>query len=291
MAIFHEFVKLENSAVALGNFDGVHIALQKGLRSAALAGANSVAVLLLPKVESELIESDKQADFHIKNCGINHIIRAKFETFCEMSPREFFCEVLLGLLDVKSISCGFDFRFGKKATGDIETLKMLCDEFKVELVVIEEQKFEGDKISSRRIRDALRNGDIDTVSALLGRAYAVDFEIKRGFGIGKTLGFPTVNQYFEEGFVLPKEGVYVTSIEVGGQKFPSATGVTKRPTFDGEGLSCETTSSQDLPELYGESVTVFFHKYLFAPRKFKSGEELAEMVKEAVREAVIFSEK
>ncbi len=287
MRIHRHFTTIPQSAVALGTFDGVHKAHKAVLRLASTEaerlGLCAAAVVLQPKQPRDVIMTDSLCNRHIELTGIQHCLRVKFSDYGYLSAEDFFCNVLLGQLNARVITCGPDYRFGRGASADVNVLRELCKKHKVTLKVLSERHYKGEKISSTRIRQALKDGKISTVNTMLGHHYSIDFKVERGYGLGKKLGFPTTNQYWPSHFVVPKQGVYITAAVLDGKFLPSATGVTARPTFTQEdGISCETTISGDLPDMYGEHLTVQFYSYLFPPKRYENIEDLYNMVRSSV---------
>ncbi len=293
MKIEHGLLSQTASVVALGSFDGVHLGHNAVLSLAAAhatkIGAVSVAVCLMPPAHYELIEGEALQQRHIELSGMDICNRVEFERYHDMSAEDFFYDVLIGTLGVKAIACGYDFRFGRGREGDVALLTKLCEENGVRLLVAEICCYKDERISSTRIRKALKQGDIEAANAMLARPYTIDFEVKRGFGIGEKLGFPTANQYWSSGFVVPKQGVYITRTIIDGGPYPSATGVTSRPSFtDGDAISCETTIADVELNLYGQNIEVQFYKYLLKPKKYDDKAKLTEMVKDACRQSTQF---
>ncbi len=293
MKIEQGFLGQEASVVALGSFDGVHKGHAQVLSLAAGYATSiavpSVAICLMPPSHYELIEGEHLQQRHIELCGIDVCERVEFERYHEIGAEDFFYKVLLQTLGAKAITCGPDFRFGRGREGDVPLLSRLCKENNINLLVAQVCKFEDERISSTRIRNALKNGEISAVNAMLGRPYTIDFQVKKGFGMGEKLGFPTANQYWGEGFVVPKSGVYITTAMVDGKLYPSATGVTTRPSFsESSDISCETTIANQLPDLYGQKIEVCFYRYLFEPRKFNNSTDLSRMVSDVCKQSQIF---
>ena len=148
-------------------------------------------------------------------------------------------------------------------------------------------RHEGTPISSTRIRAALEAGDIPGVNAMLGEAYRVDFAVRRGHGLGRTLGVPTINQVYPPGFVMPRYGIYITRARVGGNWYAGATGLGTRPTVNttGEGPTCETFLQDFCGDAYGEQAELEFCRYLCPSRKFDTLEALRGCINDAAAEA------
>ncbi len=290
MKIEHGILAQSASVVALGSFDGVHLGhnavLSLAATHAAKIGVVSVAVCLMPPAHYELIEGEALQQRHIELSGIDICNRVEFEQYHDLSAHDFFHNVLVGTLGVKAIACGYDFKFGRGREGDVALLSELCEKNGVKLLVAEICCYKDERISSTRIRTALKEGDLEAANNMLTRPYTIDFEVKRGFGIGEKLGFPTANQYWESGYVVPKQGVYITQTIIDGRPYPSATGVTSRPSFtDDDAISCETTIADADLDLYGQKIEVQFYKYLLEPKKYNDKSELTKMVKDACRQS------
>ncbi len=283
MKIDNDIISQQSSVVALGSFDGVHKGhrevLKAAVRCAAEKGVPSVALCLLPPKPRELIEDDDLRQKHIEQSGIDICCQIEFEDYHNITADEFIQDLLIKQLGCRAVVCGEDFRFGNKRLGDVTMLRREGERCGIEVITAKRKDENGEKISSTRIRNAIKWGNIEQANAMLGRPYCINYPVKRGYGIGEKLGFPTINQYWPDGFALPKSGVYITSVKVDGIGYPSATGVTTRPTFsDDKVLSCETTIAAELGELYGENIELFFYSYLFEPKKFSDTADLATMV-------------
>ena len=138
-----------------------------------------------------------------------------------MTPEQF----VLGIIrdcNARALFCGENFTFGARAAGTPELLRQLCEPLGVEVVVLPMAQFEEKPVSSTRIRTALEGGDIPAANAMLGMPYAIRFTVHHGAGLGRTLGAPTINQLYPQGFQLPRYGIYITRTRIG-------TGGTPRP--------------------------------------------------------------
>lgn len=285
------------TAVALGYFDGVHIGHRRVLGAAALKarqlGIKSAAFTFsLPKTggfKGRRILASDEKHRRVGSLGIEHYIIPPFESFCGLSPYEFVHDVLHGSFGAKEVFCGDNFTFGKDKAGNVAVLKQLCAAEGINVNIVSMAQYNGDTVSSTRIRQALADGAIEDVNAMLGEDYCIRFEVRHGKGLGKTLGFPTINQIYPEGMQIPKSGVYITEVTLDdGTKYAGATGLGTRPTVsaENEGTTCETFMPAFKGDIYGNFVTVRFCKYLKPTMKFDTLEELTEYVNEAARDAL-----
>ncbi len=284
--------------MALGFFDGVHIGHQAVIRAAvedARQNGRQAAVFTfrLPlgsAMKGGRIQTDAEKHRVMEGLGVEHYMEPAFEDFRGETPEEFVDRILAGMFRAKAVFCGENFTFGKKAAGNVDTLRQLCAERGIRVEVVPMARYAGEFVSSTRIRAALQAGDIPAVNAMLGRPYRIDFPVEHGKGLGRTLGFPTINQIYPEGYMLPKFGIYITRVRVNGAWYAGATGFGTRPTVNqsGEGPTCETFIPCFEGQLYGQAPVLEFYEYIAPSRKFDSLEALTACVNDAARQALAY---
>ena len=285
----------KGSAVALGFFDGVHIGHQAVIRAAVEDAAEhgleaSVFTFSLPmqnSLKGGRIDTQNEKLACVRSLGVQHYMEPAFEEFRNLSPEEFVLDVLIGMYGAKALFCGDNFTFGKKAAGNVALLRKLCEPRGVRVCVVPMAQYQGQLVSSTRIRAALEAGDMPLANALLGRPYRIDFPVRHGQGLGSKLGFPTINQIYPEGYVMPKFGIYITRVLVDGKWYAGATGMGTRPTVNqsGQGPTCETFIPDFEGQLYGQEPVLEFYRYIAPSRKFDSLDELKACVFDAARQA------
>lgn len=283
------------SSVALGFFDGVHTGHQAVIRAAvqdARANGRAAAVFtfrlpLSSTMKGGRLLTERQKHQIMEQLGVSYYMEPAFEAFCEYSPEAFVTEILHGLYHAKAVFCGENFTFGKKAAGNIEKLKELCQPLGIQVVIVPMTTYKGELVSSTRIRAALNAGDIASVNDMLGRPYAIDFPVQHGQGLGHVLGFPTINQIYPEGFSEPKYGIYITRICINDTWYIGATGFGNRPTVnDGQqGATCETFILDFEGQLYGEQLQLEFYQYIAPTRKFENLQQLQDCISNAAQQA------
>lgn len=274
------------TALALGYFDGIHIGHQAVIRAVAEYGdANNLdrAVFTFSMQDEngpkgKRILSAGQKHRVLAELNMDYCFEPPFESFKEMAPEDFFYKMLKTGYRAKALFCGEDFYFGANRSGSPALLKKLAEENEMELFVIPLTDWQGEAVSSSRIRQELEKGDIEAANGMLGRPYEIDFHVQHGAGLGHTLGFPTLNQIFPPEMQLPEHGVYITQTLVDGKKLPSATGFGFRPTVGGESATCETFIPGFSGDLYGKQIRVQFYKKIDSIHKFESKQALAEAV-------------
>jgi len=275
------------TAVALGTFDGLH----KGHRAvitAALAYRSSgleARVLLFDSHPLKVLTGVSPGELmtptlrerELERLGIQAEIIA-FEEIKDWEPERFFSEILLERLHCAAVTCGKGYRFGRSAAGDAALMEQLCRENGLEFTLAETVIYDGEPVSSTRIRKALENGEPDTAARMLGRPFSYDFEVVYGRRLARYMGTPTMNQLFDEGFCIPKHGVYLTRVNLEGQPRAAVTNIGVQPTFDGKQLRSETNILDFSGELYGQRIEVALLSYLRPEMKFRSLGALREQI-------------
>ncbi len=277
------------TAVTLGSFDGLH----KG-HIAVIACAfemqkkhGHLPLVLLFDRHPMLTVSGKAPDMILQPSLRDELISqtgagkriVSFREVRDMSCREFFEKILIGKLNAGGVCCGWNYRFGKNNEGGTEELKALCAEYGVELMITPPVDFGGKPVSSTRIRQAVENGDIPLANAMLGREFRYKLTVVDGQHRGRLIGAPTINQRFEDGFVIPRKGVYASSTLVDGVLYPSVTNIGLRPSFENEDFRSETCILGFSGNLYGQEIEVRLLEYLRDEIKFNSMEELSAQIK------------
>lgn len=279
----------KKTAVALGNFDGLHKGHLAVINEAVTEKHNGLLPCIVTfdthpqktltgnapkKLMSESI-FEKEA----KKLGCR-TIRLCFEEIRNMPPEDFFNKILMEKLNVGFVACGFNYRFGKNGTGNANILKKLCKKNSIGFKCIDGIEIDGESISSTKIRNAVVNGDIEKANKMLGRYFSYDSEVVHGDNIGaKKLGFPTINQLFPEGHIVPKSGVYASATMVDNKLYSSITNIGTRPTVGGSQTRSETCISGFSGDLYGSHPEVRLIKFIREEKKFPSIEALSLQLK------------
>ncbi len=200
-----------------------------------------------------------------------------FSAICHLSPQEFFQRILREYHPAV-LATGFNFRFGKGAVGDTVLLRRLCAENNIEYLEIPPVYYGEEPISSTRIRQAFAEGNIDLVTAMLGRYFSYTAPVIAGDKRGRTLGFPTLNQAYPKENVLPRFGVYAGFTEIGGKRYASVTNIGKRPTFQSDIVLSETHMMDYEGDAYGKEATVQLVSFLREEKRFDGAEALREAI-------------
>jgi len=276
----------KNTAVALGNFDGVHVghrhilsscvswARENGLDSVAWTFRTHPQHVLAAESAGDVIDFDQKISL-LDQIGLDGFVAEEFQRVRDLSPQEFCDRILLGELGARAVFCGFNFRFGKNGAGDTAFLQSYLGKRGVHVFVSQPICRGGQVVSSTRIRSLLREGKVDEVKDLLDRYYSVSFPVEHGKRLGRQLGFPTLNQSFPEGFVIPQRGVYAVEVSWEDKRYGGVCNVGVRPTVDQSStVTAETHVFDFSGDLYGKKVSVSFVRFLRPEKTFSSLEEL-----------------
>jgi len=291
-----------NPAVTLGNFDGVHLGHQKIFEKvkeeAGKIGGESVVVtfephplkILSPEQCPPLLTPFKKKMMLIEKTGMEKVLCIQFtRAFAELSPVEFVKSVLLGKVEAKKIIVGYNYRFGRGKSGDVDSLKENCALFGVDVVVVEALRVTDTIVSSSKIRELIRDGEVKKASKLLGRDYPVIGQVIEGTKRGHALGFPTANLEMAEE-LYPKPGVYAVSVNWHQQCFNGLANIGFNPTFDAKAVSLEVHILNFERDIYGEELQVYFAERIRDEIHFPSTEGLIKQIRKDIEwaEANVF---
>ncbi len=285
---YNETSKIEYSAVALGNFDGLHAGHRSVLNKAKNYSLdnNIRAVALVFDIHPKtyfgkrigLLMTDEDKKKFIREIGLE-TQTVSFDEFRDFSAEDFVEKVLKNKLNAKAVFCGFNYHFGKGGKADAADLKRICSKYDIEVYVNEETFVDGEKVNSSRLRELLKSGDVEKANKLMTQNFSYFLEVVHGQKRGRSMGFPTANQYFPPDLVIPKFGVYASTTEVDGKIYHSFTNIGSRPTFPENDIRSETHIFDFDDDLYGKTVRVSLHKFMREEVKFSSPEELVEQLK------------
>lgn len=282
------------TVLCLGNFDGVHIGhralidrtseIVKTLKASyptIVSGAwffsHTTKTYLNGTPCPELTTLQEKLAL-LKMLGADFAFVADFPSFRDLSAESFVCEILMNLCNCRFSVCGYDFRFGKKACGNAETLKAFFKDF---CETVDCVKYDSIPAASSTVREYLYNGDVEAAAKMLGHPYSVTSAVVHGKQLGRTLGFPTANLIFPENKLIPKHGVYATLVKIKdlGKTYIGVSNVGKNPTVnDKNNVTCETYILDFSGDIYGKEICVEFHKMLREEKKFSSIDELTSAI-------------
>jgi riboflavin kinase/FMN adenylyltransferase len=296
---FDSICGMTESAVALGNFDGIHAghaeligrmtkyAKSHDLVPSVFTFSNHPYNVITGKtaISSVVTEADKEKI--LEELGVEYLFSFDFDDgFHSMTPAAFIDDMLIDLFGAKAVFCGFNFRFGADAAAGSDMLRSAGKRAGFHVDVMSPFRVGDTLVSSTLIRELIAAGKVDEATTYLGRPFSISGEIDRGNGIGRGLGFPTANIRLPEGLAIPAFGVYVTESliydakrEDSRGKLRSVTNVGIRPTIGDKRLLAEThIFGVPDEDLYGHRICVKFLSMLRAEKKFANIEELKKQV-------------
>lgn len=299
MKIYHgidDFAQLQFAVVTSGTFDGVHIGHQKILsRLREIASRNfgeTVVITFWPHPRLVLHPEDsnlkllntfeEKADL-LKEQGIQHLMRIPFtKEFSKLTSEQFIQEILVKTIGTRKLVIGYNHHFGKNREGSFEQLKLNAPRYGFDVEEIPRQEVEHIAVSSTKIRTALEEGEIDIATHFLGRPYSMTGMVVTGDKIGTSLGYPTANIDVDSNCKLvPADGIYAVTVRHERQLYKAMLYIGYRPTLSGTQRKIEVNIFDFHQDIYGESITVYFHKLLRGDMTFAGLEALkAQLAKD-----------
>ncbi len=293
------YIPEKRTAVALGLFDGVHIGHQDVIRhTCQYAGFGYASAVFTFKTDTitskghdgrvEMLLSDAAKWRKFDTLGVEYLFTPEFSILRNMPPEDFVRTILRYRLNAAVAVCGEDFRFGRGALGNSESLKVLGKKFGIKVEIVPPTLFLGAPVSSTRIRTAVRDGDMKTANAMLGYPFTLTLPVLHGQELGRTLDFPTINQKIPKGQVLPRFGVYASLVQINGGVFRGVTNIGLKPTVCEQNYTptVETYIIGFEGDLYGKTIPVELLKFLRPETRFASIAELKDAIAKDIETAL-----
>jgi riboflavin kinase/FMN adenylyltransferase len=288
-----------DSYVTVGNFDGVHLGHQMLFSEVVTNAYNnkgtSVVVtfdphplqVLRPEIGIKLISTYEQKVELISYAGIDVLVVIPFtREFAKTSAESFVDDILISTIGVKELVVGYDYAFGKGRQGNIEFLREQGEQKGFPVSVVEPFYVDDMLASSTKVRELVNEGRMMDVKKLLGRSYQIRGMVQEGKKRGgPVVGFPTANLHISEEDLCPRHGVYVTQVVFDGKCYGGVLNIGYNPTFGGNQLSVETHIFDFNQEIYGKKIKINLLKFLRGEQKFSGPAELADQIKEDIRQA------
>ena len=293
--------KYKGSAIAIGNFDGVHKGHQKVFKQAKkFAKKNKIRfgiltftplpVMFFNKKASNYRLASEDLKFKIfKKYGVDFLVNIKFnKTFSKISAIKFIKNIIYKKINPKLIFVSNNFKFGNKRKGNVNLLKKFGKKYDYKLIKINPFRNQGKMISSTGIRKCLQTGNLDLANKLLSRTWFIDGYVKKGKKLGRKLGYRTCNIYIKN-YILPKMGIYAVQVAIGNKrKMYNGIGyLGSRPTFGGKEIFLEVNIFGIQKKLYKKRLRVYFIKFIRMDKKFKNSAKLINQM----NKDVIFAKK
>jgi len=295
----HVFTSKQQTVVTIGTFDGVHAGHQKIIerlvKTAKTSDLESVILTFFPhprmvlQKESgiKLINSIEERKQILEKTGIDHLVIHPFtREFSQLSALEFVRDILVNQLRAKKIIIGYDHRFGKGRTADIDDLRKFGKEFDFEVEEITRKDVEEVAVSSTKIRKALLEGKVEKANKYLQHLFTLTGTVVKGRGLGKGFEYPTANLHVDEEYkLIPKNGVYVVRSQIDGNNYFGMMNIGTNPTVGGENKTIETYFFDLQKDLYGKKLQIEMLVRIRDEKKFES----VELLISAMREDEVFS--
>ena len=278
------FTTQQPTVLTIGTFDGVHLghqkiiervvttARQEGLLATIFTFFPHPRMVVQHDKSLKLIHTLEEKKQLLQRLGVDLLVVQPFnEAFAQLTAEEFVSTILVQHLNVKKVIIGYDHRFGRNRTANINDMRLFGEKYGFAVEEISVQEVDEVSVSSTKIREALNKGDVITAEHYLGTPYSLTGTVVHGLKLGRTLGYPTANiQVTEDYKLIPKDGVYAVYSYIGAQKVYGMMSIGKNPTIEGKGASIEVYFFDFNGDLYDRELTIYFVKYLREERKFSS---------------------
>ena len=298
MKIFRDLSSIRqipHPVLTIGTFDGVHKGHQKIIdqlnNEAKKINGESVLLtfdphprmVLYPDTHGlQLIQTQDEKLEKLERMGLQNVIIYPFTfEFSRLTATEFIRDIIVNQLHVKKLVIGYDHQFGRNREGSIEFLKEIADTYSLDVIEIPAQIIEDSNVSSTKIRETLRNGNIGLASSYLGEFYTLKGTVVHGNALGRTIGFPTANLNIDDATkLIPSHGVYAVQIERDGIWYDGMMNIGYRPTISkSTGQTLEVHIFDFSEDLYGTMLTVSFINKLRNELKFDGVDQLKQQLK------------
>jgi riboflavin kinase/FMN adenylyltransferase len=282
---------LAGMALALGNFDGVHLGHRALFKEAAEHGRPGALTfephpgkVLQPELAPRLITPLPRKLQLMEAAGLDVVVVLPFTLAFARTPARDFEAALLDQARVRAVVVGRDYTYGAHRAGTVSTLTEAAMARGSVVAVVEPVTVGGVVASSSRIREYILEGRVGAARALLGRPFDLDGIVVKGEGRGRSIGFPTAN-VDTHGELLPASGVYAVRVRTREGWHGGAANIGTKPTFGGSAVTVEVHLLDWSGDLYGQEVRVEFLERLRAERRFPSVSELTAQIQRDVEEA------
>ncbi len=298
MRVFRDLATLpsfKNSVVTIGTFDGVHKGHQKLIErinsiAQSISGESIIVtfhphprIVINPQDKTlRLLNTIEEKIVLLENYGIDNLVIVPFSRdFSEQDAEHYVRNFLVKNFQPKHIVIGYDHKFGKNRAGDFTLLGKMKQQFGYELQEISKETLADIDISSTKIRAALNSGDITLANELSGHPYLISGTVVKGLQNGRKLGYPTANIHCADEYKLvPKRGIHAVKVHYANETYNGMLSIGYNPTFDGKEQTIEVNILDFDKEIYGESLTLEFVKFLRDEKKFDSVDSLIEAIRQ-----------
>ena len=293
----------EETAVAIGKFDGIHLghqALLQEILSAKEDGLKSVIFTFHPSpaavfggYEEKVLTTSEEKREYFHKAGVDYLVEYPMNRqTASVEPIDYIKKYLVERMHAKLIVAGPDLSYGKQGQGDFALLERYGSKYCYTARQIEKICADGGEISSTRVRNALKQGNMREVTLCLGSFYSLDGIVRHGNEVGRMLGFPTLNLVPDREKLLPPFGVYYSLVTLGEKQYHGVTNIGRKPTVHaGDEVTVETNLFQFDDTAYGQRIRVELMEFVRPERRFENRQQLMEQIHKDVEQAEIFFSK
>ncbi|RAR50462.1 bifunctional riboflavin kinase/FAD synthetase [Flavobacterium lacus] len=288
----YDFKPKNKTVLTLGTFDGVHFGhkkiIEKLIQNSTLCECESLVLTFFPhprmvlqdSTEIKLLNTIEERTELLKKSGLDNLIIHPFDqAFSRLTAEEFVYTILVNQFNVKKIIIGYDHRFGRNRTADINDLIEYGEKYNFEVEQISAQEIDEVSVSSTKIRNALIDGQIKLANDYLGYNYLLTGTIVKGKGIGRTLDFPTANLQLHESYkLIPKNGVYIIQSLMKNKLVYGMMNIGFNPTVNGDSKSIEIHFFDFDADLYSKKIQIQFLDRIRDEVKFENVDKLKEQL-------------
>lgn len=282
----------EELFLTIGNFDGIHRGHQQILNNlttnskisktkSAILSFNPHPKIFFNNEKNFLINSKEKKISILKNLNIDYLIDLKFDNeLTQLSFSEFEQSILLNKLNIKRLFLGKDFRYGNQRKGNLETLRSLCNANNIKLEELEllNDNSSDEKISSSKVRQFLKNGEIEKANEYLIEKFSITGKVILGDQRGRTIGIPTANLKFPINIIKIPYGVYAVQIKLSDNIHFGIVNFGMRPTFHKQTSIVEVHIFDFEEDIYGKEIEVLFLSKIRDEQKFNGIKELLNQI-------------
>ncbi|MGV9004176.1 bifunctional riboflavin kinase/FAD synthetase [Flavobacterium sp.] len=307
MKLFHsisDFSCKSKTIVTIGTFDGVHIGHKKILEKITVAAHDSnfesLVLTFFPHPRTVLQEGTEMKQLNtidekinlLDKLGVDNLVIHPFDKeFSRLTAEDFVKNVLVDKFKVAKIIIGYDHRFGRNRTADIDDLVEFGKKYAFEVEQISVEEINDVSVSSTKIRNALIEGDVTLANSFLDYPYSIRGTVIKGKQLGRTIGFPTANIHIKEDYkLIPKDGVYVVCCQIEASKHYGMMNIGVNPTTDtnNQKQKIEVHLLDFNDDVYEKSITISFLKRIRDEQKFKSVDGLKKQLSQDKIDASTF---
>ena len=286
----------KNSAIAIGNFDGVHKGHQKVFQQArkiakkmkikfGILTFTPLPVMFFNRnIKNYRLASEEQKLRIFKKNKVDFIINIKFnKKFSKITAQDFIKKIIYKKIKPKFLAVSKNFKFGVNRQGNVNLLKKFANRYGYDLLNVKPLKYSGKIVSSTKIRKYLKNGHINLANKLLSRTWSIEGQVIKGKKVGRKLGYRTCNIDVKN-YILPRVGIYAVKISAKSKTkiYGGVAYLGSRPTFGGRKIFLETNIFGIKKNLYKKKISVYFLKFLRKDQKFKNSRQLISQMNKDV---------